>query len=303
MAFIEKRKRKFLDRSDGHRVKDAPGMNIIMSGLYPKRTDCEVSQTTKIDVTNLLDYIEKKNAENEGRKLKFFHCFVAAITRVLNERRFLNRFVNRCRMFERDEILISFVAKRQFADQAKEALVTYKPKADHTLNDVSSFILGEVKSVRTGDDIKKGKKKKKDITKSIDRVARLPRFLVLIITWFARVFDHFGWMPKSLRRGDPAYSTVLLANLGSIKCGSCYHHLNNYGTGSIVITIGTIYKQNVINEDGTSELRSFVDITSTLDERIADGFYFSKSIMLLAEYLQHPETLEKKFGEEVSFED
>ena len=33
---------------------------------------------------------------------------------------------------------------------------------------------------------------------------------------------------------------------------------------------GTIYKQNVINEDGTSELRSFVDSHKEILERMAE---------------------------------
>ena len=304
MDFIEKRKRKFGDRKDGHWVKDAPGMNVIMSGLYPKRCNCELSHTTKIDITDLMNYIEKRNSENPDKKIKFFHCFIAALSRVVNERRYLNRFVSRCRIYERDEILFSFVAKRQFKDTAKEAIVTYKPKATDNIDNVSSFILGEVKSVRTEEDMSKSKRKEtKDITKSLDSIAKLPRFLIMLITGFARLVDYYGITPKFLKRGDPAYSTILVANLGSINCEPCYHHLNNYGTCSIVMTIGKFYKQNVTLEDNTVEVRTFVDVTSTLDERIADGFYFSKSVSLLANYLQHPYSLEKQFNEEVNFEE
>ena len=40
----------------------------------------------------------------------------------------------------------------------------------------------------------------------------------------------------------------------------------------------------------------------TLDERIADGYYYSKSVRLLKHLLEHPEELEKPMKEEVIYE-
>ena len=49
-------------------------------------------------------------------------------------------------------------------------------------------------------------------------------------------------------------------------------------------------------EDGTEQIRDVVDFGAILDERIADGFYFSRS-MKLAKYLfAHPEMLEIPLG-------
>ena len=60
MAFIEKRPRRFGDRADGHWVKDAPGLNVVMTCLFPKRTESEVYLNREIDITNLLKYLEEK---------------------------------------------------------------------------------------------------------------------------------------------------------------------------------------------------------------------------------------------------
>lgn len=297
MSFIEKRKRVWGDRKDGHRVKDAPAMNKIMSLLYPNRCECQVSATTELDITDLLAFLREKNAANPERELKFFHCFVTAIVRVLNERRFLNRFVQGGEIYERDEITVSFVAKRRFQDNAEEALLTYCAKKDDTLEDVARFILGEVGEMRRTDN------KKKDADASIEFVAKLPRLLRMIIVRTARTLDYWGKVPKSLTRGDPNYSTVLLANLGSIRCPSAHHHLNNYGTTSIMITIGTMTQKTILRPDGTAERRDVVEITSTCDERIADGFYFARSIRLLARILETPALLEKPFDEESGLEE
>ena len=37
---------------------------------------------------------------------------------------------------------------------------------------------------------------------------------------------------------------------GSIKCNAIYHHLNNIGTNSIVMTIGEIHKETAVDENG-----------------------------------------------------
>ncbi len=302
MSFIEKKKRRWGDRRDGVWVRDIPGMNVIMAGLYPNRTDCEVCLRDELDITDLLKYIDNKNASGQKHKTKLFHCIVAMMVRIVNERRALNRFVRTQRIYERDEILVSFIAKRQFSDKAEEALVTYKARATDNIDDVSRFILGEVKEVRDQTDESTGKAKKgkkKDLTDTINSIARLPRPLLMCVTGFVRWLDRWGKVPKSLTHGDPSYSTILLSNLGSIKCPAVYHHLNNYGTNSIMMTIGTMTKKTVVRDDGTSEQRDFVDIAVTADERIADGFYFAKSIKILHFLCAHPEILDKTFDEDV----
>ena len=61
MSFVEKRPRKWGDRRDGHWVKDAPGLNVVLCSLLPKRTESEVYLHQEIDVTDLLKYLEGKN--------------------------------------------------------------------------------------------------------------------------------------------------------------------------------------------------------------------------------------------------
>ncbi len=136
MSFIEKKPRKRGDRRDGVWVKDAPGLNVVMANLYPNRTDCEVFLQQEIDITELLKYIDRKNGPDAPFKTTLFHCFVTMVARVLSERPYLNRFVQGRRIYQRDEITISFVAKRRFADHSEEALMQYKAVGSHKLEDI-----------------------------------------------------------------------------------------------------------------------------------------------------------------------
>ena len=102
-------------------------------------------------------------------------------------------------------------------------------------------------------------------------------------------------VPESITSNLIYYSTVILSNLGSIHCNAIYHNLTDFGTNSILLTIGEITKENYLDDDGKLQERYMCDFGINLDERIADGFYFAKSFQLFKEYLQNPEVLEEKF--------
>ena len=136
----------------------------------------------------------------------------------------------------------------------------------------------------------------------MDAFAKIPRLLLMFAIRVIRWLDFWGLVPRALTDGDPNYTTVLLSNLGSIKCPAVYHHLNNYGTNSIMVTIGTLHKEELIMEDGTKQVRDVVDFCATLDERIADGFYFARSLKLIRYIFAHPEMLDRPIGEPSGFE-
>ena len=135
----------------------------------------------------------------------------------------------------------------------------------------------------------------------IDGFAKIPRLLLMLIIRIIRYLDFWGVNPKALTDGDPNYSTVLLSNLGSIQAPAVYHHLNNYGSNSIMVTIGTIHKEERIMPDGTKQMRDVVDIGATLDERIADGFYFARSLKLVKHIFSNPGLLDRPLSEPSGF--
>ena len=290
-----KRKRKWGDRRDGRRVK-APGLQTVMCHLMPNRTDCEVYLNDKLDVTELLKFIEKKNAEHPEYKTTVFHCAVMALARMVKERPLMNRFIQGRRMYERNEISVAFVVKRRFADGADESLMFFVPKDEDTLDPISRKIVGDVRETRKSETSTGG------VDALIDGFAKIPRIILMAAIRIIRWLDFWGINPKALTDGDPNYSTLFCSNLGSIKAPSVYHHLNNYGTNSMMITFGTVHKEEMLMEDGHKEIRDVLDFGATLDERIADGFYFSRSFRLIRHIFANPELLDKPLGENSGFE-
>ena len=61
-----------------------------------------------------------------------------------------------------------------------------------------------------------------------------------------------------------------------------------------------MHKAVVVMNDGREHLRDIVEMTVTLDERIADGFYFARSLKLAKYLIEHPEEMEQTIGEELS---
>ena len=296
MAEKEKKPRRRLrDRRDARFVK-APGLQTVMGYLWPKRTDCEVYLNDKIDATELMKYLERRNAEHPGYKTTLFHAAITGMARMVRERPLMNRFIQGYRLYERNEITISFVAKRRFTDEAEESLMVLKPKDEDTLDTISRKIVGDVAETRKSEHATGG------IDEILDKLAALPRFILIPIFRVVRLLDFWGINPKALTEGDPNYTTILTSNLGSIRCPAVYHHLNNYGTNSIMITIGTLHKEEVLMSDGTKQIRDIVDIGATLDERIADGFYFARSLKLIKHIFANPELLERPLCEESGFE-
>lgn len=292
----EQKKRHWGDRRDGRWVREITGLQAIMSHLMPNRTDCEVYLNDTIDATELMKYLEKRNAENTEYKTTIFHCAITGLARMVMERPLMNRFIQGRRMYERNEISLSFVCKRRFTDHAEESLMVLIPKETDTINEISKKIVGDVIETRKSEHSTGG------VDSLLDSFAKIPRPLLMLVIRVIRWLDFWGLNPSFLTEGDPNYTTILCSNLGSIKCPSVYHHLNNYGTNSIMITLGTLHKEEVVMPDGHKEIRDLIDVGATLDERIADGFYFARSLKLIKYIFANPELLERPLCEPSGFE-
>jgi len=288
---MTKEKRKWGDRWDGRYLKDINGLNKILMNVCPNRTDAEVSMHDVLDATEVIRYMEKKNQEHPNYKTTIFHCFVSAVERMIYERPDMNRFIQGHKMYQRNDITISFVAKRRFADGAQESLMVIKAKDDDTLDTVSHRIYGDVTQMRSVGKSGGG------ADDTVDTLAKLPPVLLMFVVRVIRWLDFWGIAPKSIAKGDPNFTTVLCSNLGSIQACSAAHHLNNYGTNSIMVTLGMLHKEEMLMPDGHKEIRDVVDYCATVDERISDGFYFAKSVKLLKYLFAHPEIMDKPLNE------
>lgn len=279
-------KRKFGDRKDAKRIRNINGMEQILMDLKPKRCDSDVYINQKIDVTNLAKYIEEK--KEEGNKISYFHAFVTAIGKTFYNRPKLNRFVANRRLYEHNDIVISFVAKVSFDDKSEELMLMVPIKENDNLFTISKKISSKVERTR-----KDSKPNKKGANSAIDVIGKLPNIIRVPLVGMFKWCDKRGLLPASLVEDNLYYSSLIVSNLGSIKCGAIYHNITDFGTCSGLATMGEIKDTEIINEKGKKEIRKICEFGINLDERIADGYYMAKSIKLLQHILDNPKMLEE----------
>ena len=290
---MEKPKRQRGDRLDGRWIRDLDSVHTISTYFLPRRCDAEVFMKVDVDVSDLLAFIHEKNLNNTY-KTTLFHAITMAIAKTIYLRPALNRFISGRRFYQRNEISLSFMAKRQFADHAAEAMMVLKANEDITLTDVSKKIIGDVKEVRAD--------KSNGADKIMDALAKLPRPIMSFVFFVLNRLNYHGKVPQFIMDVDSNFTTVLMTNLGSIKFGAPYHHLNEWGTNSLFLAIGEIHKQQIVDKEGNVAMRDIVDLGFTLDERIADGFYFARSVKLFKHILANPALLEQPLKESVDYE-
>ena len=255
------------DRRDAKRVKDLTGMNQIMIDLKPNRCDSDVYLNQKFDVTKLVKYVEKK--KKKGEDITYFHAFVTAIGKVMHNRPQLNRFVANRHVYEHNELIISFVAKITFNDSSEEMMLMVPIENNDNILSISKKIKDMVDNIRN----------KKSVHKEGANSA----------------IDILDLLPKDLIKDNLYYSSLIVSNLGAIKCGAIYHNLTNFGTASGLATMGEI-KDEVVVVNGKKEIRKLVEFGVNLDERIADGYYMAKALQLLQYFFDNPELLEENIA-------
>jgi len=291
MATQEKR---MGDRFDAMLVRDIDPLHWFMPYLYPNRADNEAFIREEFDLTNLEAFLEKKNANlDKAHRYTIFHAVCAAIVKTFTLRPQMNRFIKGCRLYQRDDLSLGFVVKKQFKDNADEGLAFIKFPPETTIDSLHGRIMQEIFECRSD--------KLDNSTKGMEMFTHLPRWLMRIVIFILHRLDFYGKVPYDLIKADPNYASVFLTNLGSIKLRAGYHHLSNWGTTSVFVVIGEKARKPVFHEDGTFEMRTMLDVGITLDERIADGYYYAKTVRLLKKLIENPELLDRPANEEVEY--
>lgn len=287
-------KRGWGNRRDGIRLKKLDAMHHIMPLIFSKRCESEVFMYERIDLTALNEYIKKKNAEKSEFRYSIFNLIIVAILKTMVLRPQLNRFIANQNIYQRNELSAAFIVKTSLSDDAEEAMAFVQAEETDTLLDLQRKIYEQINNCR---DVTH--KNTTDIAMEV--IARLPAFIKWIVGCIARSLDRHGIMPKSVIADDIHYASVVFTQLGSIKLNAGYHHLTDWGTNSLFVAVGEKKMRPYHDIKGNITMKHSIDIGITLDERIADGFYFAKSIRLFKKLLDHPELLELPLNEMVQY--
>ncbi|MBN2442701.1 MAG: 2-oxo acid dehydrogenase subunit E2 [Spirochaetales bacterium] len=221
----------------------------------PKRPDAELVKTSKfrelefyvmkgrnesaiyadkeIDITHTSEFIKNYNKGKKGTgKVSLFHVIVAACVRCITLRPRMNRFVTGRRLWQRNQIILSFVVNKEHNENSDEvnAMIEFDPF--DTLETVHKTVDHHINQARYGENPNE---------KDIKLFGSLPRWLISLIFCFARWMDEHNMPIYSITKQVPMWSTCFIAHLGSIGIDAVYHHPFELGTTSILFVIGKIH--------------------------------------------------------------
>ncbi len=285
------------DRSDGHLVKSDDPMHTFMPYIMGNRTENEALLNATIDMTEVVKYLEKRNAEDPEFRFTIFHVAVAALAKTLYLRPKLNRFIAGHRTYQRDEISFCFTAKHKFSDNAGEFVMYLVAEDDgkSLVDQIHDKICKEVyktrKETASSGSSNNGTDKMMALFNKIPRP--ILRFVIRVLNWMT----YHDILPKAIKEVDPYRASIFISNLGSIKMEASYHHLINWSLNSIFVLANRMHKTPVFEDDGSYEMKDTMSFGFTIDERIGDGYYFAKSLALFKNIMAHPECLEDPISE------
>lgn len=283
--------KKWGDRKDGKLIRKLDSMHYIMPLMFPNRCDNEAFIRVTVDLTEAEKFLQRKNENDPEYKYNIFQLILTATLKTIKQRPKMNYFIANENMYERNELTAAFTVKKIFSDNGGEALARISAKDEDTLDSIHNEIFRQVSFCRSD--------KKDASTESMDFVQKIPG--KHIIGALVRYLDRHGLMPASMIATDPYQCSVVLSNLGSIGLDAGYHHMTNWGTNSVFCAIGLMKKRPFYDDEGNVSMRQSIELGLTIDERIADGYYYSKTVKLLKHLLENPELLEKPLGEKVEY--
>ena len=266
-------------RADGYRIRTNDAMYELVPYIMPYRYDASNSVTVDIDLDLMQDYIRK--CRKKGINMSHMSIIIAGALRIASQNPFLNRFVMNRKIYARNHFCVSFV--------------TLQPgKTSDTVNklyfNLDDDIFTVNRKVQEAIERTQQPTSQNALDKLMASLVRIP-FLVGAAVGVLKFIDKYFTLPFSIINASPFHTSLFITNLASIRTNAIYHHLYEFGTTGIFISMGQPEKR--IEKNGeTVEEKKIMPLGIVTDERIANGHYYGRCFRELNRYYKNPELLE-----------
>lgn len=268
-------------RADGTKLKNIDPMYKVAAYVMDKRYDAMNMVTIDIPLENISAYLKEKR--KEGIIISHMAVFLAAYVRVVAEYPELNRFFVNKKPYARKELSVSMVVLKAGSDGHGTMSKMYFDKKN-TIFEVNDIINKYVDENRNAPD--------DNGTEKLIRVLLSVPGVLPVGVWLFKFMDKHGLLPKKVIDMSPFHASLLISNLASIRTNHIFHHVYEFGTTSIGITMGNT--REVTRRKGSEVyFERCMPLGVVMDERIASGSYFAMAFRRLRMYLRNPELLEK----------
>ena len=266
-------------RADGSRVRSTDAMYELVPYIMPYRYDTSNSVTVDIDLGLMQEYIRK--CRKKGINMSHMSIIIAGALRIASQNPCLNRFVMNRKIYARNHFCVSFV--------------TLQPgKTSDTVNklyfNLDDDIFAVNSKVQEAIERTQQPASQNALDKLMASLVRVP-FLVGAVVGVLKFIDKYFTLPFSIINASPFHTSLFVTNLASIRTNAIYHHLYEFGTTGIFISMGQPEKR--IEKNGeTVEEKKIMPLGIVTDERIANGHYYGRCFRELNRYYKNPELLE-----------
>ena len=266
-------------RKDGKRVTDADPIYTIFPYILKYRYDSMNMVEIDIPLSPMQTYLNEKR--KQGYRFSHLGLVLAAYVRTAAEYPLMNRFIVNKRIYQRNEFSV--------------AMVVLKPgKLDETMSKMyfnmedDIFAVHDVMEKYIGENRAEGDTNATDnIVRSLLKIPGLLSVAAGVLKWM----DLHGMLPASLIKASPFHASMTISNLASIRTNHIFHHVYEFGTTSLLITLGNMREVPVRKGEEIVFERS-LPMGIVMDERIGSGAYFAAVFHRFKQYLANPSLLE-----------
>ena len=266
-------------RSDGYRVLSTDPIYQIVPHIMPKRYDASNSIKVDIDLEPIQNYI--KECRKKGISVSHMSVIIAGYLRIVSQNPYLNRFVMNKKIYSRNHFCVSFVTLTPGSETDTVSKLYFN--LDDTLPVVNAKIAAAIERVRNHGG-------PNSMDKLIAKLCRTP-FLLTFSIGFLKLLDRFFTLPFSIVDASPFHTSLFVTNLASIRTNTIYHHLYEFGTTGVFVSMGQPMKKPRLNGE-TFEEKKVMELGIVTDERIANGHYYGRCFKELSKYYKNPALLE-----------
>jgi len=266
-------------RCDGRKVRQDEPIYFLIPYFLTHRYDAMNMITVDIPEEPLRSYMNQKR--KEGHPVNHMALLITAYLRTLDKYPDLNRFIGGRTIYEHVDKTVS--------------MVVLKPGGGESMNKIeladSDTLFDVQKKIESFVDVSRNEEDDQSLDKVIHVLLKLKPLLGFLMA-ILRFADRHGLLPRALVKASPFHASMLISNLASIRTNHIYHHVYEFGTISVSVTIGTMHEVPKRTSEGVRFERC-IPLGVVMDERIASGLYFANAFNYFRKLLSKPEQLEK----------
>jgi hypothetical protein len=243
------------NRRDGRLVDGLPLNRRAMPYIMRTRPESAFYFQYDVRLTKTEAFLDDFNARHPDTPADVLHVALYALRDVYVRYPTLNRFVAGGRIYDRNEIVLSYSSRHAPVSGAPAAAIKRSFHPDETF---------EAMVANMHDDLHNAVPRTTGVTKLAERLMSTPGLTRRLAFGAVHAGNALGVLPRAYTDGDPLFTSAYFTDLTHTGLPHGYAHLHEHGTCTAVCVLGT-------PQTDPHYGHRVLPVTFTFDERTEDG--------------------------------